>query len=251
MSWSDLSSELDAWYGEGRVASLWWRDDDAVAPAPALDRLAALAEAYRVTVGLAVIPAGVHPALAPWLGSARAEVLQHGWAHRNHAAGGARKSELGRDRVPDEVTVELSRGFARLGGLVGGRLLPVLAPPWNRIDPGLVTGLPSIGFRGLSTFGPRRAAEPAPGLRQTNCHVDVVDWRGGRGFVGCDRALAASIGHLAARRLRSADPDEPTGLLTHHAVHEEATWTFIARFMERTRSHPAARWLAPGEAILG
>ena len=251
MDWSDLDDELDAWGAEGRVATLWWRDDDAAAPAPALGRLAGLAREHGVTVGLAVIPALAQPSLAPWLESVRAEVLQHGWAHRNHAANGEKKAELGRHRASDIVTAELSKGFGKLGEYAGDRLLPVLVPPWNRIDPGLVQELPHIGFQGLSTFGPRRAAEPAPGLGQTNCHVDVVDWRGGRDFVGCDRALAAVVAHLAARRRGSADPAEPTGLLTHHLVHEESIWTFIARFLERTRQHPAARWLAPSEAILG
>ena len=249
--WSDLSEELDAWRDEGRIATLWWRDDDAAAPGPALDRLAGIAGEHAVTVGLAVIPALASGALATWVESARVEVLQHGWAHRNHATDGGKKSELGRHRAPGVVTADLAKGLAKLRGLARARSLPVLVPPWNRIDPALIPALPPAGFRGLSTFGPRRAAEPAPGLRQTNCHVDVVDWRGGRGFVGEDRAIAAVAGHLAARRTGSVDPDEPTGLMTHHAVHEESTWTFIARFMERTRHHPAARWLTPSEAILG
>ena len=251
MDWSELSDELDAWRDEGRLASLWWRDDDAAAPAPALDRLAGLARRYEVTVGLAVIPALARPCLAPWLEPVRAEVLQHGWAHHNHAAGGEKKSELGRHRAPGVVMEELTKGFGKLRELAGNRFQPVLVPPWNRIDPALIPALPRAGLRGLSTYGTRLAAEPVPGLRQTNCHVDVVDWRGGRGFVGCGRALAAVVTHLAARRARSVDPAEPTGLLTHHAVHEESTWTFIARFLERTRHHPAARWLAPSEAILG
>ena len=251
MNWSDLTRELDAWRDEGRTASLWWRDDDAVAPAPALDRLVRLAREHEVTVGLAVIPALAEPALAPWLEPVRAEVLQHGWAHRSHAAPGEKKTELGGRRTTDDVTAELSRGFGKLGEIAGVRFRPVLVPPWNRIDPDLVPALPRAGFLGISTYGPRAGAEPAPGLRQANCHVDVVDWRGGRGFVGRGRALAAAIGHLAARRARSVDPAEPTGLLTHHAVHEESTWAFVARFLERTRCHPAARWLAPGEAILG
>ena len=251
MDWSDLSNELDAWHGEGRIASLWWRDDDAAAPVPALDRLADLAHEHAVTVGLAVIPALAQPSLEPWLEPVRAEVLQHGWAHRSHAAGGEKKSELGRHRVPGVMTVELSKGLVKLRELAGARFQPVLVPPWNRIDPALIPTLPRAGFRGLSAYGPRPSVEPAPGLRQTNCHVDVVDWRGGRGFVGRDRALAAVVAHLVARRARTVDPAEPTGLLTHHAVHEESTWTFIARFLERTWHHPATRWLAPGEAILG
>ena len=251
MHWSDLANELDAWRDERRVASLWWRDDDAAAPVPALDRLASLAREHEVTAGLAVIPALARPSLGSWLWPVHAEVLQHGWAHHSHSAGGEKKAELGRHRAPDAMTAELSRGFGKLRELAGARFQPVLVPPWNRIDPALIQALPNAGFRGLSTYGPRASAEPAPGLRQTNCHVDVVDWRGGRGFVGVDRAIAAAVGHLSARRARSVDPAEPTGLLTHHAVHEESTWTFIARFLERTRHHPAVRWLAPSEAILG
>ena len=251
MHWSDLSNELDAWHAERRVASLWWRDDDAAAPAPALDRLAGLAHEHDVTLGLAVIPALARPSLASWLEPVRAEVLQHGWAHHSHSTDGEKKAELGRHRAPDAMTAELSKGFAKLREVAGARFQPVLVPPWNRIDPALIPALPNAGFRGLSTCGPRPSAEPAPGLRQTNCHVDVVDWRGGRGFVGCDRAIAAAVGHLSARRARSVDPAEPTGLLTHHAVHEESTWAFIARFLEWTRRHPAVRWLAPSEAMLG
>ena len=251
MDWSDLADELDAWHAEGRTASLWWRDDDAVAPAPALDRLAGLAGEHGVMVGLAIIPTLAQPSLASWLEGVSAEVLQHGWAHRSHAAPGEKKCELGHHRAPEVMVEELIRGGAKLRELAGARCLPVLVPPWNRIDAALIPILPSAGFHGLSVYGPRSAAEPTPGLRLANCHVDVVDWRGGRGFIGRERALAAVVGHLAARRERSVDTCEATGVLTHHAVHDDATWTFIARFLERTADHPAARWLAPGEVMFG
>ena len=153
MDWSDLTDELDAWRAEGRIATLWWRDDDAAAPAPALDRLAGLAGEHGVTVGLAVIPALAQPSLAPWLEPVRAEVLQHGWAHRSHAAAGEKKSELGRHRAPGVMAAELARGLERLRELVGARCLPVLVPPWNRIDPDLIPALPDAGFRGLSVYG--------------------------------------------------------------------------------------------------
>lgn len=53
--------------------------------------------------------------------------------------------------------------------------------------------------------------------------------------LGDGRDAVAVIAHLAARRSGSVDPTEPTGLPAHHAVHEESTWTFVARFMERTQ----------------
>ena len=153
MDWSDLREELDAWHGAGRTVSLWWRDDDATAPTPALDRLAGLAREHAVTVGLAVIPALAQPSLAPWLESERVEVLQHGWAHGNHAADGQKRAELGAHRVPGVVAAELSKGFVTLRELAGARFLPVLVPPWNRIDEAVTSTLADVGFRGLSTFG--------------------------------------------------------------------------------------------------
>ena len=251
MDWSELSEELDAWHDEGRIASLWWRDDDAAKPAPALDRLVGLAIEHSVRVGLAVIPALAHPSLGPWLDTVPVEVLQHGWAHLNHAGPDEKKSELGRHRPAGVVMDELSRGLEVLRELAGSRFQPVLIPPWNRIDDALIPALPDSGFRGLSTYGPRRTAEPLAGVSQANCHIDVVDWRGTRGFVGHERAIAAAVAHLRARRACSVDPTEPTGLLTHHAVHDESTWEFIDRYLERTRQHPAAHWLTPRETILG
>src|SRR5262245_33620340 len=84
--WSDLIDELDRWQEAERVATLWWRDDDAVAPSAKLDRVMAIAG--NVPIALAVIPGPAEPMLADWLdGFAQpfAErgvmVLQHGWRH--------------------------------------------------------------------------------------------------------------------------------------------------------------------------
>ena len=37
-AWHDLDVELDAWEANGLTATLWWRDDDAVAPKREFDR---------------------------------------------------------------------------------------------------------------------------------------------------------------------------------------------------------------------
>src|SRR5215467_3832339 len=102
--WPDLVDELDLWEETGRVATFWWRDDDAEAPSQALERLTSIAG--RIPVGLAVIPAAVQSELAEWLSdrarsapAARIDVLQHGWAHSNHSAG-AKKSEFPAERSP-------------------------------------------------------------------------------------------------------------------------------------------------------
>jgi len=74
----------------------------------------------------------------------------------------------------------------------------------------------------------------------------VIDWKGSRGFVGETAALALLVGHFRARRLGNVDPDEPTGLLTHHLVHDPATWRFLEKLRDFLNKQPAARLLDPG-----
>ncbi len=251
--WRALDEELARWAGLGRVATLWWRDDDATDATQALDRLLALRARYDVGLALAVIPEQATDALAARLGEDGATVvLQHGYAHQNHAASGEKKMELGPHRPAMLVLGELGTGWMALERLFSGRALPVMVPPWNRIAPALVPTLPEIGLRGLSTHGPRKRVEPVPGLRQVNTHLDPVDWRGGRGFVGEAAALEGLTRSLAIRRqsgLESVIGGEPTGLLTHHLVQDEVVWAFIDRLFARLRAHSGVRILTPREVF--
>jgi hypothetical protein len=54
---------------------------------------------------------------------------------------------------------------------------------------------------------------------------------------------------LQARRLGEGDNDEPTGILTHHLVQDEATDAFLRRLVTITEEHPAARWLDAAEVF--
>ena len=238
-----FEEELDAWASEGRHATLWWRDDDASAPGPALDRLLALHARFALPLALAVIPGRLDARLAACLERRRGVVvMQHGWTHRDHAGAGEKAVELGPGRAPESALGELARGFEGLRSAFGARFAPVLVPPWNRIAPTLLDPLPGIGLVGLSTFGPRARARARPGLRQVNCHVDPVDWRGGRGCRD-PRVLAGELAaHLRARREGRCDAGEPTGLLSHHLDHDEAGWAFLEAFLARAAAHPATRW---------
>ena len=247
MDWSDLRDELDRWRPTGRTATFWLRDDDAQAPSAALDRLLEITN--RTPVAIAVIPRGAEPRLAQALSQSGARVVQHGWAHANHAPEGEKSSELGPHRPRRSVIDELAAGRDRLGTIFAGRISPVLVPPWNRIDPSVVEALPGIGFKGLSTFAPRAGAVPAAGIRQANCHVDLVDWRGGRCFRGVTRCLADLVGHLTARRLGRVDSHEPTGVLTHHLVHDDGCWGFLGDLVDRVSDHAAAVWLDVDAAV--
>jgi hypothetical protein len=85
-------------------------------------------------------------------------------------------------------------------------------------------------------------------LINVNTHVDVIDWKGGRGFAGSDAILAQAVRHLQARRLGHADATEATGLLTHHAIHDSATWAFLERLFDVTAEQGGVVW-QPAEAL--
>ncbi len=254
-SWSLLDDELARWGDAGKVAELWWRDDDAVEETPALDRLLALQQETGVPLALAVVPAHATAGLAQRLAaSPGVSILQHGYGHVNHAFTGGKKCELGPERPPMVVLGELATGTMALerlfaGPAFAGRRLPVLVPPWNRIAPSLVPALPEIGFAGLSTYGPltrrmRQRPEPVRGLRQINTHVDLVDWKGGGGFVGENISLALLIDALAAARTRDATP---VGVLSHHLAMDAETWDFLGSLWGRISAKAGLRMSAAQE----
>ena len=244
--WSELDSEIGRWRDAGRAVEFWWRDDDAARPNRALERLLALAQKSGVPLALAVIPAQAEPALFALLPSG-ADVLQHGSDHSNRAAPGEKKTEYPQAESGDVALRRLAEGRERLAKLAGGSLVDVLAPPWNRIAPAVVARLAGCGIRGLSRYGARRSILAAPGVVEINTHVDIVDWKGGRAFVGAEQALLQATRHLAARREGRADAAEPTGWLTHHACHDENAWAFLAELFERFRPEQGVRWKAARE----
>jgi hypothetical protein len=168
--------------------------------------------------------------------------MQHGVDHRNRAAAGENKTEFPESEPADAAIARLAEGRARLESLAGARSIAVLAPPWNRLPAALVARLTAAGLRGLSTYGARAVAAPAPGILQINTHVDIIAWRSGRGFLGEEDALGLAVRHLAARRAGAVESAEPTGWLTHHACHDEAAWSFLARLFDVTRRASGVVW---------
>jgi hypothetical protein len=243
--WPAVEQELARWRDEGRPLSLWWRDDDAADATPELDRLLALQRAHGVPLALAVVPAAATAALAARLAQEPAvDLLQHGYAHTNHApAGDNKKEELGLHRPAMVVLGELGTGWLALQRLFGARTLPVMVPPWNRIAPGLVPALPEIGYRGLSTFGIRRRVSPVSGLLQVNTHIDLIDWRTRR-FAGAEPVLAAFAQALSAARATG----EPIGLLSHHLAMDGPAWDFLNSFWGRVGGLPGVN-VAPAHEL--
>jgi hypothetical protein len=238
-SWEALAGECAVWEASGRQIELWWRDDDAVADTPALRRLL---EVASVPLSLAVIPAALEPSLPVLLKShGSVSVLQHGFAHANRAPAGGKKSEFPATRPWADVARDLEQGRARLTASFGAQFVPVLTPPWNRIDVGHASRLPELGYRGLTTYLARKSERNA-GITQINTHVDVIDWHGGRGFLGLAASLDLLVRHLADKRLGRADPAEPTGLLTHHLVHDTETWEFLGALLDWCAEKPIINW---------
>ena len=254
MDWPTLANELDCWADAGQPATLWWRDDDAVAPSRALDRLLAMGE--RVPIALAVVPEPAVAELADRLsGEPQVTVMQHGWRHVDHAAQAEprqRSSEYPGGRAEAEVSSEFVLGRRRLVELFGERALPVFVPPWHQLDDRFLPLLRRAGISGISRRAPRQSRTVA-GLVQTNIHATLMQWIGSAQipvFAGEAAVLTRIEGHLRGRRLGAFDSEEPTGILTHHLVEDTASYSFAARLLELTLARHV-RWLGAKEIFLG
>ncbi|HZW47901.1 MAG TPA: glycosyltransferase [Microvirga sp.] len=232
IDWSPVDQALDRARDRGCAIRFWWRDDDAVADTPRLDRLLALSRHAKASLALAVIPHRLEASLGERLQNEdTAFALVHGWSHVNHASVGEKKAEFGAHRPVEAMTAEAGRALQVAREKLDRKLLPVFVPPWNRISPELVQQLPRSGFAALSAFNDRTAACPADGLLQVNTHIDPIDWHGTRSLADRDRIVASLVVAIDRRARGEADREEPVGLLTHHLVHDDVIWAFCEELM--------------------
>jgi hypothetical protein len=234
-----LLDELKRRQDVGMPVEFWLRDDDAVEPSAALSRFNTLTETYSIPATLAVIPEQTGEALVESLHHmSHINIAVHGWSHKNHAPETEKKQELGSHRPSEQVLIELAKGFSRLSTLYGGRFVPLLAPPWNRIAHDLVDSLSDIGFAGLSTFGHEKPAA----IKMLNTHVDLIDWKGTRGGRASDPLVGEFIENIRSTQ-------KPIGFLTHHLVHDEAAWSFMENLFQATAQHEGCRWVSSPEIL--
>ncbi|MEX0368724.1 MAG: polysaccharide deacetylase family protein [Ruegeria sp.] len=240
IDWSPLRTALAACRRDGVSVPLWWRDDDAVDHTPALDRLLNLSARLGLPVHLAIIPAHAAPALAKLVAGSNMIPVVHGWAHTDHSAPDEKKNEFqtGRPGMADDS----ARALTRMTDLFGDHLCPMFVPPWNRVSDALVQNLPDQGYTALSTYGPRKVQDPAPGLVAINTHVDPIWWKGTRDLVSPEALVSLAAAHLTARRIGDEDAAEPFGLLTHHLVHTPAIWSFTSDFVSEMLAGGATPW---------
>jgi hypothetical protein len=223
-----LDAELAHWASADRRPGLWWRDDDARAATPALERL--LTAAAGLPLALAVIPDGDLAGLAAHLTRhPNVTVGQHGVDHLNRRPEGQPAGEYALDADPDHMAVTIQAGWR---ALTDHGLKPAFyTPPWNRLDAPLPGVLIDLGFTALSAW-PGEAGEHQ-GLVRRDAEIDLLRWKGGPRFRGTGRLLGQLRAALERRRVFGSD--EPVGLLTHHLVHDEASWRFLAWFIPYAR----------------
>lgn len=232
IDWSPLNAALARCRADGVALPIWWRDDDAIEPTAALDRLIALTEDIAMPAHLAIIPAVAKDSLVPIVtGNPFLRPLVHGWAHRNTAPEGLKKSEFGTPR--DAAKADAAKALRRMQDMFGADLLTMFVPPWNRIDTSLIPELAALGYDALSTFGPRAPETP---IRQINTHIDPIYWRGHRGLVDPEALITQTVTILDARRTGAQDASEPLGYLTHHLVHNTQIWEFSRSFLNELQN---------------
>jgi peptidoglycan/xylan/chitin deacetylase (PgdA/CDA1 family) len=239
--WTAVGQELTHWRAAGRQAQLWLRDDDAVAPTPALDRLLAIGRAYQVPILIAVIPMLAERSLAIRLANEPVVfAATHGIRHDNHAPSGRKSEETPLERGEHAIMEALHKASARMKVLFGAGAASRYVPPWNRLPTEMREWLPKAGFDWISAF----ASTPViagPLLRQANAHVDLIDWKNGR--VGRSEVWMAAALAAALREAR-IDGFRPVGILTHHLVHDEQAWLTLGGLMTFSRN-AGIDWVSP------
>ncbi|MFT4252470.1 MAG: polysaccharide deacetylase [Caulobacter sp.] len=231
-----LGPELALWRRAGHRPVVWWRDDDARRPGPALTLLLGMSVRYDAPLTVAAIPDGDLPALAAaCAGVSGAELAIHGFRHENRAPEGRPSGEVVDGDSLAEVLAALD---VALAAFARACVRPELfVPPWNNVHRTLETALAVRGL-GLSGYDGPVAPEGLP--PRVDAHLDLMRWKPTARFRGARRFLDRARRLLAERRRRRAW-NEPIGLLTHHLDHDEAAWRFLALILPvlRPRARPS------------
>jgi len=225
-----LERELAAWSASGLTPVAFLRDDDAMADTPALRRLFEVCVRHAARLLLACIPDPAEPSLADAAkGISLVTPAVHGFRHVNHSPKGEKTCELGRSRPLGQVLGELRQGRAKLLDMFGGKVSPILVPPWNRIHDEVAQHVAEAGFAAISCHGFDDRTERL-GVAFLNVHVDIVHWSGGGAGRDTDwtfRELATAFGRARERG------GAPVGLLAHHLAHDDMAWATLDAALAR------------------
>ncbi|MGI9169139.1 MAG: polysaccharide deacetylase [Caulobacteraceae bacterium] len=246
-AWAMIDAERAVWRQAGRTPRLWWRDDDARRPSPALTRLLGLADAHRTPLALAVIPDGDLTDLADAIGGRGwVRAIQHGCDHIDRNLGGGFSAEFAPSAPPAEVAEAINAGWWRL--TASCEAIPIYAPPWNRLTPNARCALADTPLKAVSLYGAPSGDPDGP--IEINTHIDIMNWRPAR-FRGAWTILQRLWRQLRARR-KAARWNEPIGLLTHHKNLDAEAWSFLEAFLERATGPGAGfAWRSAAEILEG
>jgi peptidoglycan/xylan/chitin deacetylase (PgdA/CDA1 family) len=263
-SWKDVSCELDRWAARGLKARFWVRDDDACEASAPLARLHEFAARYDITIGLAIIPAKMHPSLQKFISAEgrRFHPMCHGWQHVSHAPAGCKPSEFGEGR-PVEAAIKDARLALSTFRNYFADPAPVFVPPFGQISGAMTRALPAIGFAGVSAGPgwlerklfhlPSLAVRfPAvnlprrPGIRRLDVHIDPIDWQKGTAH-SADTICDAIVRSLHPRWMGFLSSEAPVGLVTHHLAHDDRIWAACKDVMDVLREHRAVEFLDAGQ----
>ena len=249
-AWEALGGELDMWVDAGRQATLWWRDDDAAAVTPALERLLELQREHAVPLALAVIPDRLEPGLTLRLAGCEGVIVCSmaiaTTITRTRVRGPGSSAIIARS---SRSAADLAAGRRATGRGVR-RALP--AGAGTALEPDLGPGCAApTGTRFRRAYDLRRPRSGRTGAwhGSDQCSLRSDQMEAGARFAGTERALDQMIGHLRARRMGTADPGEPTGLVTHHLALDAPAWAFVAELLRRARAHPRAAWQGAREVF--
>jgi hypothetical protein len=232
-----LRDELNLWQQEGLLARFFWRDDDAIAATPELDRLLRLASQLGVRLAIAVIPQQAEHRLVGVLEGANCCVWQHGWSHADYGQG-----EFGLDRPFQAMIDDILAGQLRMNALFGPLgWQRVFVPPYHRVAVAFKSLIPALGFSGVSTGLPLTLE--LEHVREAKAELDLLDWvdRSPLSFA----AAEAELVRLLSSRRAEGRHYEPIGVLTHHRVFAEDAWQLTEEIVRLVGSHPAATFIRP------
>jgi hypothetical protein len=109
--------------------------------------------------------------------------------------------------------------------------------------------LADSGIAALSTMASPTQAPPPDGLMALDVHVDLIDWKSDRGFIGTAAAIDGLLGRLRAQRLGTNAAAMPIGILTHHLVMDRETTVFLDHLGSLVGTHEAAQWTGIAELL--
>jgi hypothetical protein len=247
-----VKDEIARWRAIGERPVFWIRDDDASGVSGQLERLHSISARYDASVGLALIPGLLEAELVAFLRTKSSNFypMCHGWKHVNHA-NADNPCEFGNGRSHRAACLDATRALQTfLGNFTDTPA--IFVPPFNRIASPMIDALAGIGFCGLSVAPrplERRIARVinrfdwAPALNiarkgplpRIDAHVDLIEWKSGSAR---DLAVVADVlvGQLRLRRNGFLPIQTPIGLLTHHRVHDERTWSLLESLIVLVKS---------------